>query len=154
MPRQHSHHGHKLRIGRYSEIGWIYMVTTVTRGRKPIFADWYSGCACARVLHHFPTVASVTSLSWVVMPDHVHWLFSLDDGTLDNVMRRFKTYSARSVNNVRCKDGPIWQKGYHDHAVRRQEDLRTLARYIIANPVRAGLCGRVGDYPFWDVAWL
>ncbi len=29
-----------------------------------------------------------------------------------------------------------------------------VARYIIANPLRAGLVGRVGDYPLWDAVWL
>lgn len=154
MSRQPIYQGHRLRLGRCSEVGRIYMITTVTRDRNPIFGDWHSGCACARVLHRFPTVAPVTSLGWVIMPDHVHWLFSLDDGTLDDVIKRFKSYSARTVNDVRHSRGPVWQKGYHDHAVRREEDLRTLARYVISNPVRAGLCDNVGDYPFWDAAWL
>ena len=46
------------------------------------------------------------------------------------------------------------QDGYHDHALRQEEDLRAVARYIIANPVRAGLVERIGDYPHWDAAWL
>ncbi|MBB5859537.1 hypothetical protein GGR69_001194 [Xanthomonas arboricola] len=29
-----------------------------------------------------------------------------------------------------------------------------MARYLIANPLRAGLVARVGDYPFWDAIWL
>jgi hypothetical protein len=32
--------------------------------------------------------------------------------------------------------------------------LRHLARYIIANPIRAGLVERAGDYPLWDACWL
>ena len=48
----------------------------------------------------------------------------------------------------------IWQSGFHDHALRREEDLAQLARYIVANPLRAGLAQRVGDYPHWDAAWL
>jgi hypothetical protein len=49
---------------------------------------------------------------------------------------------------------PVWQRGYHDHAVRREEDIKSLARYVIANPVRAGLTHSVGSYPHWDAAWL
>ena len=49
---------------------------------------------------------------------------------------------------------PVWQRGYHDHAVRREEDIKSLARYVIANPVRAGLSYSVGSYPHWDAAWL
>jgi hypothetical protein len=38
--------------------------------------------------------------------------------------------------------------------LRRDEDLRAVARYVILNPVRAGLVQRVGDYPHWDAVWL
>ena len=38
--------------------------------------------------------------------------------------------------------------------VRRDEDLRGLARYIVANPLRAQLVQRIGDYPHWDAMWL
>jgi len=48
----------------------------------------------------------------------------------------------------------IWQRGFHDHALRREEDLASAARYIVANPLRAGLCGKIGDYPYWNAQWL
>jgi hypothetical protein len=35
-----------------------------------------------------------------------------------------------------------------------EEDLAQIARYVVLNPVRAGLVRRVGDYPHWDAAWL
>ena len=47
-----------------------------------------------------------------------------------------------------------WQPGFHDHAVRAEEDLASVARYIVANPLRAGLRGKIGDYPFWNAIWL
>jgi hypothetical protein len=50
--------------------------------------------------------------------------------------------------------GPVWQGGFRDHAVRHEEYLAALARYIVANPLRAGLVEPIGDYPHWDAAWL
>jgi len=41
-----------------------------------------------------------------------------------------------------------------DHALRTDENLLNVARYIIANPLRAGLVTRIGDYPLWDSIWL
>ncbi len=38
--------------------------------------------------------------------------------------------------------------------LRNDEDLTTVARYLIANPVRAGLVDRAGMYPFWDAVWV
>jgi putative transposase len=38
--------------------------------------------------------------------------------------------------------------------LRNEESVIDAARYIIANPLRAGLVKRVGDYPLWDAVWL
>jgi len=48
----------------------------------------------------------------------------------------------------------LWQKGYFDRALRREEDLKAMARYIVANPLRAGLVEHIGQYPLWDAIWL
>lgn len=48
----------------------------------------------------------------------------------------------------------IWARAFHDHAVRADEDLVAVARYVIANPVRAGLANNVCEYPWWDADWL
>ncbi len=78
----------------------------------------------------------------------------LQSGELASILRRFKSRAAHAINATRGVSGSIWQRGYHDHAVRCDENIKALARYVVANPVRAGLCERVGDYPFWDAAWL
>jgi len=36
----------------------------------------------------------------------------------------------------------------------KSEDLMKVARYIVANPLRAGLAGHLADYPHWDAIWL
>ena len=35
-----------------------------------------------------------------------------------------------------------------------EEDLRAVARYIVGNPLRAGLVRNVLDYPYWNCVWL
>jgi len=47
----------------------------------------------------------------------------------------------------------MWQDGFHDHAIRKEEDLADIARYVVANPLRAGLVRRIGDYSLWDSIW-
>jgi len=96
----------------------------------------------------------VESLAWVIMPDHFHWLFALRDATLHQVMRRVKSRSTLIINRSGGTQGAFWQSGYHDRAARAEEDLIQIARYIIGNPLRAGLVEHVGDYPLWDAAWL
>jgi REP element-mobilizing transposase RayT len=98
----------------------------------------------------------ITSLAFVLMPDHLHWMFSLDgDRTLSSIVGAVKRHSARLINGKCSRGGtPVWQRGFHDHALRRDEDVRQAARYVVANPLRAGLVNRIGEYPLWDAAWL
>jgi REP element-mobilizing transposase RayT len=94
------------------------------------------------------------SLAWVVMPDHLHWLVTLQSGSLSALMQRIKGHSAISINRALNCQGQLWQNGFHDHALRKDEDVQTVARYIVANPLRAGSVEKIGDYPLWDAIWL
>lgn len=95
-----------------------------------------------------------STLAFVLMPDHLHWLVQLHGGPLSDLARRFKSRSAAAINHANATPGVrLWQAGFHDHAVRDGQDIRALARYIVANPLRAGLADSVGDYPHWDAAW-
>ena len=151
-----SPHAKDLRKGRVSLPNQIYLLTAVTRDRVPIFGDLSCGRIVVRAMRFYVEQRFVESLAFVVMPDHLHWLVQLRAGEqLDRLMRSFKTYTARRINEHRGTDGQgVWQNGYHDHAVRREEDVVALARYIVANLLRAGLVERAGDYPLWDAVWL
>ncbi|MFL1514291.1 MULTISPECIES: REP-associated tyrosine transposase [Pseudomonas] len=144
----------RLRIGRFSEPGRIYLITAVVHQRQPFFADWRLGRLVVKQLREAQEDGWADFLTWVVMPDHVHCLLQLRDRTLAEVMCRIKARSSRAVNLALGRQGRLWQKGYHDRAVRKEEDLKDLARYVILNPVRAGLVTRVHDYPLWDACWL
>ncbi len=105
-------------------------------------------------LRHAHELGLIDSLAWVIMPDHIHWLFELKQKTLADVMRRIKSRSTLTINRRRQSKERVWQPGYHDRAVRVEDDVRKMASYIIANPLRAGLVERVGDYSLWDAVWL
>ncbi len=144
-----------LRTGRASLAGHCYHVTASTLGRLPVFADFATGCIAARSFTDVRFRGDSTLLAWVLMPDHAHWLLQLGEGdSLAGVVRRLKSASARQVNLARGAHGPLWSPAYHDHAIRSQETLEHVARYIIENPVRAGLAASPGEYPFWDMYWL
>ncbi|TDV54562.1 REP element-mobilizing transposase RayT [Pseudomonas graminis] len=96
----------------------------------------------------------VNSLAWVVMPDHFHWLVELGECELEILVLGVKSHTARNVNKSLDRSGRFWQRGFHDRAIRYEEDLQSVARYIIANPIRAGLVSRVQDYPLWDAIWV
>ena len=146
-------HGKSLRIGRFSQVGHSYLVTCVTQDRQPVFTDFYIARMLVNELRRLHESETVLSFAWVIMPDHLHWLFQLRSGSLATVAQAVKGRSAFEVNKVCGSKTLTWQRGYHDHAARAEEDLVKIARYVIANPIRAGLVETAGDYPLWDSIW-
>jgi putative transposase len=145
----HRHHSSRLRTGRHSQPGAVYLVTAVTAHRKPVFADFGAARTLIQILHHRDCALRAKTLAYVVMPDHVHWLMQL--GALQDLSSCVQWVKSMATKAI----GPgLWQKGFHDRTIRHEDDLPAAARYIVANPVRAGLVNRVGAYPHWDAIWL
>ena len=140
--------GRDLRKGRWSQSGQVYLVTAVAVDRLPVFAELTAARQAIRALHSTRVAARATTLAFVVMPDHVHWLAQLQRGTLSEAVRLYKATVSVALGSR------AWQRGFHDRALRRQDDVRAVARYIVANPLRAGLVHDIGDYPHWDASWL
>lgn len=151
MDRQHAH---GLRLGRCSEPGRLYLLTSVVDGKQPVFHDFQLARLLIAQFRHAQETGMANSLCWVVMPDHFHWLIELRDMTLTTVMRRTKSRSTCFINRAAKRTGRLWQKNFHDRALRREEDVQATARYIVANPLRAGLVSKIGNYPHWDAVWL
>jgi REP element-mobilizing transposase RayT len=143
-----------LRRGRFSQPGGIYFITTVVAGRIPWFQQFELARRMCRKLHEPAALADASNLCWVVMPDHVHVLLQLREVPLGKVLDALKSRSAIELNREIGRAGRFWEPGFHDHALRREEDLLGVARYIVANPLRAGLVRRLGDYPYWNAVWL
>lgn len=142
-----------LRVGRISAAHQIYMITSVTYQRQQFFQNLYAGRCVVQALKQ--AEQSAHTLAYVVMPDHLHWLMQLKQGaSLENSVRFVKATSARYIHQRSDSSGRIWAKGYYDQAVRKEGQVRDFARYIAANPLRAGLVKSVKDYPLWDAIWL
>jgi REP element-mobilizing transposase RayT len=159
--RKTKQHGKDLRKGRFSEKNRIYLVTTVTNQRQKIFTDFSLGRLVVYAIRYQHQQQKVNSIAFVVMPDHIHWLFALqNECSLAEVMHSVKGRSAHKIQKI-CRERneissrqALWQKGYHDHALRKEEDLKQVARYIIAHPIRAGIVDKIANYPLWDATWL
>jgi putative transposase len=95
---------------------------------------------------------------WVVLPDHLHCLWTLPPGDAD-FSNRWKAIKMRFVqtiepverrSNVRGKRGEraIWQRRFWEHAIRDEEDYARHLDYIHYNPVKHGWVGSVNDWPY------
>lgn len=142
-------HSKSLRIGRNSSINQVYHITTTTKDRSPIFNRFQNARILINTLRYIHERGDAETLCFVVMPDHLHWLLQLGENKLlSEVVASVKRYSSRHC------DGLKWQAGFHDHALRKEEYLKSVSRYIIHNPVRAGLVRSVKEYSHWDAIWL
>lgn len=146
-------HSKSLRSGRFSTVGHHYLLTTCTSDRQPHFADLYMARLLVSELRACDLDGLTTTFCYVVMPDHLHWLIELKQNNVSALMRRVKARvsiaSRRFAGNVQ-----IWQSGFHDRAVRDNEDLLAVARYVVCNPIRKGLVSSLNHYSHWDAIWL
>ena len=148
-------HSRHLRKGRVSERGRAYHLRASLADNRPLFSDVQLGRELVHAMRTLHERGDVESLAFVVMPTHLHWLILLTgERGLDQVMQSVKGGAARRINQRLGRTGALWQDGYFDHALRGDEDLRAVARYIVANPLRARLVKHLGDYPLWDAKWL
>ena len=149
MPRK------ELLKGRYSKAQHIYHITFCTDKNKQWFCNLYHGRILVQEIKKAHESGSVNSLAWVIMPDHVHWLFQLKDAvSLSTVIKNVKAKSTLEINKQLQRKGSIWQRGFYDRALRSEDNARQVARYIVANPLRAGIVENIGDYSLWDAIWL
>ena len=149
-------HGRDLRKGRTSLSGQVYLITAVASERRPLIAGTMAGRIIVQRMMHSDRIGDTQSLAFVVMPDHFHWLLVLSgDQSLSSVIGAVKRHSSRQINRLDgCPGRQVWQRSFHDHALRHDEAVAHVARYIIANPLRAGLVKHIGDYSLWDAVWL
>ena len=144
-----------MRDGRRTIAGQYYHIVTCTVERRRVFTNFQCGREVVRSLRRMQAEGVARSIAFVVMPDHLHWLMQLHDRkSLSVCVGSMKSFATRSMIAKNLRRGPVWQEGYMDRAIRRETDLLPVARYIVANPLRAGLVDHVGQYPLWDSIWM
>jgi REP element-mobilizing transposase RayT len=144
-------HASNLRKGRFSAPGVIYFITNAAEVRGPLLRPAgreliINGMKWTR--DH----GRIWLLPYVVMDDHFHFLFMLREGrTLATIMHSLKSYTSHAINKLYRRQGPFWQPGYHDHAIRDRRDFWNHVHYTHNNPVRCGWVERPEDYA-WSTA--
>lgn len=129
-------------VGRYP-----YHLVAVVSERKRFLVGRFADEVIAD-LHRAADATHVELLTFVVMPDHVHLLVlgAADDANAIKFMQRFQQFTGYRFK--RSQDSELWQHSFFDRIIRRDEDLLTVARYMLDNPVRSGLVGDQEDWPY------
>jgi putative transposase len=141
-----------LRKYRFSKQGQIYFVTVCCAQRNQLLKNYFAARAAASVLHQQHKQGHAHLIAWVLMPDHMHLMIQLETGKiLSQYMNRLNSCTAIAINRALKRHGRVWQGAYHDHALREETDINVCVRYLLNNPLRAGLCEKLEDYPYWDI---
>ncbi len=91
--------------------------------------------------------------AFCIMSNHLHVVFKLYGEEkvdtpvyLEKIMHSIKLYSAKKCNKILGLDGQFWQHESYDRLVRNQEELLRIIKYVLNNPVKAGLCVEMYDW--------
>ncbi len=170
------------RLKHTYEPGMTYLITTITRRRERLFEDERFACIAYEDIAFYAHKFGMISVAHAIMPDHMHWVMhpSPEDferfmqeeqvkGSrskygheperfyLSKIMEDYKRHTAHLINELR--DTPyaeVWQEGFRDDALRMPAAIRGAVRYVILNPVKAGLVEQSEDYAYlaWNADWL
>ena len=88
-------------------------------------------------------------ICWVIMPNHVHCIIQQKENyPLAGIVKSWEAFTATRANKILGRQGRFWQRDYFDRYVRKRSQLEMAADYIHYNPVSAGLCKRMEDWPW------
>ncbi len=96
--------------------------------------------------------------AWVVLPDHMHCLWTLPPGDTDFALRwkvikfafskRLPVTETRTDNQQRRGERGIWQRRYWEHLIRDERDYQQHFDYIHINPLKHGYVEQLADWPY------
>ncbi|VVS95272.1 REP-associated tyrosine transposase [Desulfoluna spongiiphila] len=147
---------------RAKEAGGTYFFTVATYRRQPILCAEDVRNALRDGINHARHNHPFTIDAWVLLPDHLHCIWTLPEGDADFSLRwamikRFvtKTCGATRQRNEwmgeskkRRHESTIWQRRFWEHQIRDSHDLERHMDYLHYNPVKHNLVSRVSDWPW------
>jgi REP element-mobilizing transposase RayT len=142
-----------LRKGRTSIQNQHYLITTAVHKRRPVLNRPEAAQIILSSLHWLESQKRIILDAAVIMPDHLHFVAALRQDSLGRLMQSLKSYTAKTINTLLKRQGTFWQPQYHDHALRKDEDLFEVVLYALNNPVRAKFVDDFHDYPYWYCRW-
>ena len=139
----------RIRLGAESYLGTgIYFLTMCFEGWVAFGADGQTAEWLIQALKSQAGKKSFLVHAYCVMPDHLHVLVegTNERSDLRKFVSLFKQETGYAFQHE--KGRRLWQAKYYDHVLRESGDVEAVAWYIWRNPVRKGICGVAGEYPY------
>ena len=139
-----------------------FFFTVVTFGRRKILTLNMSRQILSAAIKEVQAQYPFFIEAWVLLPEHIHAIWTLPDGDTDYSKRwglikaKFSKegkaiFHAEQFSNpsrVKRRETTIWQRRFWEHAIRDDADFQKHLDYIHYNPVKHGLVVRIGDWPY------
>jgi REP element-mobilizing transposase RayT len=125
-----------------------YFLTICTGRRRRLFEDKDAAAWLVSQIVQLFEPERFAVIAFCVMPDHVHLLLEglQDDADLRSAMHGWKL---RTGFGWKQRTGQqLWQSGFYDYVLRDEDSVPAIVKYIIGNPVRAGLVSDAAQYPY------
>ncbi len=141
--------------------GGIYFFTLVTYRRQNILTDPQSRRILRAVIEDVRQRHPFVIDAWVLLPDHLHSVWTLPQGDNDfsrrwglikagfskRIKRRFHREDWMSSSRRKHREATVWQRRFWEHCMRDEADFRRHIDYVHWNPVKHGLVKNVQDWP-------
>ncbi len=142
--------------------GRTFFFTVVTFNRQRFLCFKESRIALRRVIEEVRLLQPFKINAWVLMPDHIHCIWSLPENDVDYSKRwglikskYTKIVGNRLVKNVQStgsrkkkRESTVWQRRFWEHKIRNEKDYENHCNYIHYNPVKHGLVCSPKDWVF------
>jgi putative transposase len=141
--------------------GGTYFFTVNTLRRLPVLTEVPVREALREAIRHTRLTAPFDIDAWVLLPDHLHCIWTLPQGDAAFSMRWSKikryvsqrcgdTFGFENVSSSRTRrhESGLWQRRFWEHQIRDDADFARHVDYVHWNPVKHGLVARAVDWPY------
>lgn len=131
---------------RLDHAGALWHVTARGNERREVYRDDADRREFLRLLGRSVELFGWKLHAWVLMGNHYHLLVGTPEATLSRGMRQLNGDYAQHFNKRHGRDGHVFQGRFKAILVQREAHLLEVARYVVRNPVRAGMVASPGDW--------
>jgi putative transposase len=131
----------------------FFHVNTVAVAGTPVFFSDVDRIGFLRLFAECIHAYDWTSFAYCLMTTHYHLVLEAPQHQLSAGMQRLNGVHAQRVNRRLGRPGHLFRARFSSRVLESEEHLRAACRYVLLNPVRAGLCARADEWPWSGSKW-